>query len=51
MFSFLCNSMNKPKENRYMKNRHSAKRVARDMFVGATLHSFDPGWSFNYPSY
>lgn len=34
-----------------MKNRHSAKRVARDIFVGATLHSFDPGWSFNYPSY
>lgn len=39
------------KEDRYMKNRHSAKRVTRDIFAGSTLHSFDPSWTFNHPPY
>lgn len=43
--------MSEEYDKRYMKNHTAAKRVARDVFAGSTLHGFDPDWTFNCPTY
>jgi len=39
------------KVDRWIKNSKSATWIAKNFFVGARVHSFDPSWRFVYPDY